>query len=144
MSLLWVNTSVGSFWLSLHLVTVVKVDSFERLLGPCMDVMKRNIENYEQQLIQLFGSALDLSELRQWRRKAGASMMIIHQPKKKELYISLLLLLLLYVYYYYYYIKGSCNSLCFGVWDKLTCHFKAAHSDIIYCCTSHFCYLQKE
>lgn len=57
-----------------------------------MDVMKRNIENYEQQLIQLFGSALDLSELRQWRRKAGASMMIIHQPKKKN-----------YIYHYYYY-----------------------------------------
>ena len=57
-----------------------------------MDVMKRNIENYEQQLIQLFGSALDLSELRQWRRKAGASTMTIHQPKKK-----------LYHNYYYYY-----------------------------------------
>jgi len=47
------------------LVTVLKVDSFERLLGPCMKVMKRNIENYEQQLMQLFGTSLDLSELRQ-------------------------------------------------------------------------------
>lgn len=44
---------------------VLKVDSFERLLGPCMDVMKRNIENYEQQLMRLFGTSLDLSELRQ-------------------------------------------------------------------------------
>ena len=57
-----------------------------------MDVMKRNIENYEQQLIQLFGSALDLSELRQWRRKAGASMMTIHQPKKKNYIIIIIII----------------------------------------------------
>ena len=41
------------------------VGAFERLLGPCMDIMKRNIEGYEQQLMELFGTSLDLSELRQ-------------------------------------------------------------------------------
>lgn len=44
---------------------VVDVGAFERLLGPCMDIMKRNIEGYEQQLMELFGTSLDLSELRQ-------------------------------------------------------------------------------
>lgn len=32
------------------------VQAFERLLGPCMDIMKRNIANYEEQLLTLFGS----------------------------------------------------------------------------------------
>jgi len=48
---------------------VVDVGAFERLLGPCMDIMKRNIEGYEQQLMELFGTSLDLSELRQWNWK---------------------------------------------------------------------------
>uniref|UniRef100_A0A673HZR0 cAMP-dependent protein kinase type II-beta regulatory subunit-like n=1 Tax=Sinocyclocheilus rhinocerous TaxID=307959 RepID=A0A673HZR0_9TELE len=33
---------------------VMDVQAFERLLGPCMDIMKRNIANYEEQLITLF------------------------------------------------------------------------------------------
>uniref|UniRef100_A0A8C9R9H3 Protein kinase cAMP-dependent type II regulatory subunit beta n=1 Tax=Scleropages formosus TaxID=113540 RepID=A0A8C9R9H3_SCLFO len=32
------------------------IQAFERLLGPCMDIMKRNIANYEEQLRTLFGS----------------------------------------------------------------------------------------
>jgi len=32
------------------------VDAFERLLGPCMNVMKRNVDEYENQLIAIFGS----------------------------------------------------------------------------------------
>ena len=32
------------------------VNAFERLLGPCMELMKRNIDDYERQLIQIFGS----------------------------------------------------------------------------------------
>ncbi|XP_021573288.1 cAMP-dependent protein kinase type II-alpha regulatory subunit isoform X2 [Carlito syrichta] len=36
------------------------VQAFERLLGPCMDIMKRNISHYEEQLVKMFGSSMDL------------------------------------------------------------------------------------
>ena len=32
---------------------VLDVHAFERLLGPCMDIMKRNIDGYEDQLKKL-------------------------------------------------------------------------------------------
>ncbi|XP_051739975.1 cAMP-dependent protein kinase type II-beta regulatory subunit [Ctenopharyngodon idella] len=41
---------------------VLGVQAFERLLGPCMDIMKRNIANYEEQLITLFGSHIAIEE----------------------------------------------------------------------------------
>lgn len=41
---------------------VMDVQAFERLLGPCMDIMKRNIANYEEQLAILFGNNTDLEE----------------------------------------------------------------------------------
>ncbi|TSM52248.1 cAMP-dependent protein kinase type II-beta regulatory subunit [Bagarius yarrelli] len=41
---------------------VMDVQAFERLLGPCMDIMKRNIANYEEQLITLFGSQMEIEE----------------------------------------------------------------------------------
>ncbi|KAJ8387686.1 hypothetical protein AAFF_G00151170 [Aldrovandia affinis] len=41
---------------------VMDVQAFERLLGPCMDIMKRNIENYEEQLVALFGSNTDIED----------------------------------------------------------------------------------
>uniref|UniRef100_A0AAY4CXB9 Cyclic nucleotide-binding domain-containing protein n=1 Tax=Denticeps clupeoides TaxID=299321 RepID=A0AAY4CXB9_9TELE len=41
---------------------VMDVQAFERLLGPCMDIMKRNIANYEEQLVTLFGSNTDIEE----------------------------------------------------------------------------------
>lgn len=41
---------------------VMDVKAFERLLGPCMDIMKRNIANYEEQLVTLFGSNTDIEE----------------------------------------------------------------------------------
>ncbi|KAL8212798.1 UNVERIFIED_CONTAM: cAMP-dependent protein kinase type II-alpha regulatory subunit [Gekko kuhli] len=41
---------------------VMDVQAFERLLGPCMDIMKRNITHYEEQLVALFGSSLDLTD----------------------------------------------------------------------------------
>ena len=41
-------------------VAVMDVKAFERLLGPCMDIMKRNIQNYEEQLVALFGSSTDI------------------------------------------------------------------------------------
>ncbi|KAM9759193.1 protein kinase, cAMP-dependent, regulatory, type II, alpha, B [Menidia menidia] len=36
---------------------VIDIQAFERLLGPCMDIMKRNISQYEDQLVALFGSS---------------------------------------------------------------------------------------
>ncbi|XP_041837256.1 protein kinase, cAMP-dependent, regulatory, type II, alpha, B [Melanotaenia boesemani] len=39
---------------------VMDIQAFERLLGPCMDIMKRNISQYEDQLVALFGSSDDL------------------------------------------------------------------------------------
>ena len=36
------------------------VTAFERLLGPCMDIMKRNMEEYEEQLVKVFGSKVKL------------------------------------------------------------------------------------
>uniref|UniRef100_A0A3P8YLC5 cAMP-dependent protein kinase type II regulatory subunit n=1 Tax=Esox lucius TaxID=8010 RepID=A0A3P8YLC5_ESOLU len=41
---------------------VMDVQAFERLLGPCMDIMKRNILNYEEQLAALFGSTADIPD----------------------------------------------------------------------------------
>ncbi|XP_063797216.1 cAMP-dependent protein kinase type II-alpha regulatory subunit [Pseudophryne corroboree] len=41
---------------------VMDVQAFERLLGPCMDIMQRNITHYEEQLVALFGSSMDLRD----------------------------------------------------------------------------------
>jgi len=46
------------------LLAVLDVQAFERLLGPCMDIMKRNIDNYEEQLVDVFGSKAAISDLR--------------------------------------------------------------------------------
>ncbi|KAK7865087.1 hypothetical protein R5R35_014624 [Gryllus longicercus] len=40
------------------------VEAFERLLGPCMDIMKRNIDDYEDQLVRIFGSKSAVSDIR--------------------------------------------------------------------------------
>nr|CAD7572395.1 unnamed protein product [Timema californicum] len=40
------------------------VEAFERLLGPCMQIMKRNIDDYEDQLIRIFGSKTNISDIR--------------------------------------------------------------------------------
>lgn len=45
-------------------VAVLDVHAFERLLGPCMDILKRNIDEYEEQLISVFGSKADIGDLR--------------------------------------------------------------------------------
>ena len=34
-------------------LSVLDVHAFERLLGPCMDILKRNIDGYEEQLDKL-------------------------------------------------------------------------------------------
>ncbi|KAK2514123.1 hypothetical protein Q9233_015097 [Columba guinea] len=41
---------------------VMDVQAFERLLGPCMEILKRNIANYEEQLVALFGSNMDIAD----------------------------------------------------------------------------------
>ncbi|XP_053741209.1 endoplasmin [Synchiropus splendidus] len=41
---------------------VMDVKAFERLLGPCMDIMKRNIANYEEQLVTLFGRSIEIEQ----------------------------------------------------------------------------------
>ncbi|KAJ7407106.1 cAMP-dependent protein kinase type II-beta regulatory subunit [Willisornis vidua] len=41
---------------------VMDVQAFERLLGPCMEILKRNIANYEEQLVALFGTNMDIAE----------------------------------------------------------------------------------
>jgi hypothetical protein len=35
------------------------VNAFERLLGPCMGVMQRNIDAYKQQMQDIFGDQED-------------------------------------------------------------------------------------
>lgn len=44
--------------------TVLEVEAFERLLGPCMELMKRNIDDYETQLIKIFGSKNNITDTR--------------------------------------------------------------------------------
>ncbi|KAL0623500.1 cAMP-dependent protein kinase type II-beta regulatory subunit [Plecturocebus cupreus] len=52
---------------SVHAIGTVKclaldVQVLERLLGPCMEIMKRNIATYEEQLVILFGANMDIVE----------------------------------------------------------------------------------
>jgi len=41
---------------------VLDVAAFERLLGPCMEVMKRNVDAYKRQLVEIFGSELEAED----------------------------------------------------------------------------------
>lgn len=43
---------------------VLDIGAFERLLGPCVEIMQRNVSNYEQQLTKLFGEQLSIDDLR--------------------------------------------------------------------------------
>lgn len=45
-------------------LAVLDVEAFERLLGPCMELMKRNIDDYEDQLVKIFGSKTNISDIR--------------------------------------------------------------------------------
>lgn len=45
-------------------VAFIDVEAFERLLGPCMDLMKRNIDDYESQLVKIFGSKTNIADIR--------------------------------------------------------------------------------
>ncbi|XP_077460165.1 protein kinase, cAMP-dependent, regulatory, type II, alpha, B [Stigmatopora argus] len=41
---------------------VIDIQAFERLLGPCKEIMKRNISQYEDQLVALLGSSVDFKQ----------------------------------------------------------------------------------
>lgn len=43
---------------------VLDVAAFERLLGPCMNIMRRNVDHYQKQVVELFGSEANISDLR--------------------------------------------------------------------------------
>ena len=43
---------------------VLDVEAFERLLGPCMDIMRRNMAGYEEDMIRVFGGKDKISDLR--------------------------------------------------------------------------------
>lgn len=44
--------------------SVLDVAAFERLLGPCMAIMSRNVDHYQKQVVELFGSEANISDLR--------------------------------------------------------------------------------
>jgi len=43
---------------------VLDIGAFERLLGPCVEIMQRNVSNYESKLTELFGEQLSIDDLR--------------------------------------------------------------------------------
>uniref|UniRef100_A0A0V0J8G7 Cyclic nucleotide-binding domain-containing protein n=1 Tax=Schistocephalus solidus TaxID=70667 RepID=A0A0V0J8G7_SCHSO len=45
-------------------LAVLDVGSFERLLGSCLEILQRNIDDYENQLKRVFGSLDNVPELR--------------------------------------------------------------------------------
>jgi len=45
-------------------LAVLDIGAFERLLGPCVEIMQRNVSNYESKLTELFGEQLSLDDLR--------------------------------------------------------------------------------
>lgn len=42
---------------------ILDVDAFERLLGPCVKIMQKNIPDYEEQLRKLFGDKFNLADI---------------------------------------------------------------------------------
>ncbi len=42
---------------------ILDVDAFERLLGPCVTIMQKNIPDYEEQLRKLFGDKFSLADI---------------------------------------------------------------------------------
>lgn len=42
---------------------ILDVDAFERLLGPCVKIMQKNIPDYEEELRKLFGNNFNLAEI---------------------------------------------------------------------------------
>ena len=44
------------------LIVVLNVDAFERLLGPCMELMKGRAKEYDAQLSELLQTKVSISE----------------------------------------------------------------------------------
>lgn len=42
---------------------ILDVDAFERLLGPCVKIMQKNIPDYEEQLRKLFGDKFNVADI---------------------------------------------------------------------------------
>ena len=42
---------------------ILDVEAFERLLGPCVKIMQKNIPDYEEQLRKLFGDKFNLADI---------------------------------------------------------------------------------
>jgi len=53
-----------SLCICVSVCVVLDVAAFERVLGNCMDIMKRNIDAYEEQLVNIFGSKSAITDLR--------------------------------------------------------------------------------
>ncbi|XP_067125355.1 cAMP-dependent protein kinase type II regulatory subunit-like isoform X2 [Centruroides vittatus] len=45
-------------------LATLDVQAFERLLGPCMEIMRRNVDHYHKQVIAIFGSEDNISDVR--------------------------------------------------------------------------------
>lgn len=43
---------------------VLDIDAFERLLGPCKELLEQRVDDYEEQLVQIFGDKNNISDLR--------------------------------------------------------------------------------
>ena len=49
---------------SILVLLVLDVEAFERLLGPCMNIMERNSEAYKEDMVRVFGGEDNISDLR--------------------------------------------------------------------------------
>lgn len=56
------------------------METFERLLGPCMEIMKRNIDDYEEQLVKLFGDKSNLTDVRWTLHRQQATRAVVSLP----------------------------------------------------------------
>ena len=43
---------------------VLDVNAFERLLGPCREILERNVDRYKAELHTIFGEGVTMEELR--------------------------------------------------------------------------------
>ena len=48
---------------SILVLLVLDVEAFERLLGPCMNIMERNSEAYKEDMVRVFGGEDNISDL---------------------------------------------------------------------------------
>lgn len=98
--------------LSFHLYkrpffTVLDVEAFERLLGPCMELMKRNIDDYEDQLVKIFGSKTNISDIR-WT-VCGTATLPSYCTKERDTFVQ---------YIMYNEHKRTCTT-CFWISSRV-------------------------